>query len=235
MEENTQTGQHLNKLNKNTGAKIAKYAIAAAVITAVVGVGSYYAINEYNDYKETERVSQLVAAYTDTQGYCALPDEIIVNKAYDEKFADGAKLATELASKGVKYCEVLDEYYTPSGTDIAILTFKVTMTEVVNPNRYDFNGTTMYSAPAGYVLKDGKCYKETYKTITKIVPKEKNSDYSGYTIPNVSVSELLSAKEVSTKPYEEIIDQDLICDVRDGVTLDESKQCPAQLTLVPKN
>lgn len=237
----TNEPQHIEKQNTNnrTGARrasktIATILIAASLVAGAAGVTYYKIVPAIEDKNETKRVVSLVEDFTNEEGLCVIPSEVTVNKNYDTRFADGSKIANELQIQGVKYCEILDQYYTASGSDIAILTYEVTTTEVCEAEKYSIDGTVIYMAPEGYVLDGTTCYRETTKYVTKIVPRSQESTYSSVTIPNVSKYELVDIKEVSTLTYDSICDQTLICDVQDGAVLNEENQCTATLRLVPK-
>lgn len=237
----TNKPQHLENEDKSnyTGASTAKKTIAAILIgatlvAAAAGVTYYKVVPAIEDKKETARVESLVANFTNEEGLCVIPSEVTVNRNYDTRVADGSKIANELDEQGVKYCEILDQYYTEAGSDIAILTYEVTTTEVIDAEKVSINGTVIYMAPEGYILDGKKCYCETTKLVTKIVPKSKDSNYANITIPNVSKYELVDVKEVTTLTYDSICDQTLICDVQDGAVLNEENECTATLRLVPK-
>jgi len=93
----------------------------------------------------------------------------------------------------------------------------------------------MYMAPTGYTLNGDTCYRDTTSEVVKIVPKSETGDYSDVVVPDVTSYELIDTKEVSTEPYSAIKDTTLICDVRDGATLNESNECSATLRLVPNS
>ena len=220
---------------KKTGAKKALIAISLVGVLVAGGIGLHYANEWHKDYKETQRAESLVVAYTKKElEFCSLPDEVIVNKAYDASFCDGEKLVEALNSNAIKYCEIDDTYYTPNGDDIAILTFRITNIESQAANKYEYDGNIVYMPPVGYDLNGAESQKETTSEITVYVPKSQNGDYSGVSISNCSKSELIDCKEISTKPYSTITEQTLICDVDDNAKLNENNQCEAQLRLIQK-
>lgn len=214
-----------------TGAKTAAKVITLLALATGLTVGGIYAATDlYPNYQENKRVEQLISANT-TDDLCTIPDLINIDKAYDIKYADGSKIANELTKQGIKYCEILDQYYTQDGSDIAILTYEVTTTEYIDAIKTEINGTIVYSAPNGYTLNGDICYRTTTQTMTKIVPKNPKGDYSEVVIPNVSSYELVDAQELQTKPYSDIIDYTLICDVPDDAVLNKDGYCEATLTL----
>ncbi len=219
---------------KKTGAKkaIIAFSIAAGLVVGAIGVK--HTCDLIDNVKETNRAQSIVASYTDSDLLCTLPEEVILNKAYDAKFCDGEKLVTSLLEAGVKYCELDGTYYTPEGEPIALLTYEITRTEIQAANRYEYDGNVVYMPPAGFDMNGTQSEKDTTEQITVIVAKSPNGDYSSVKISNVTSYKLINAEEVNTLPYSAISEQTLICDVADNATLNERNECIAELRLVPK-
>lgn len=224
-----------NNKKKHTGAKVA---IATISMVALLGlaatVGVDYVSGAKETYYETKRAEQLVEFNSNNGNICVIPEQIATNNSYDTKYCEGEQLVSELNENGIKYCEILDEYYTPEGKNIAILTYEVVTTEVIDAQKVEMNGTTIYMAPEGYTLQGNKCVKETVKNITKIVEAMDKENYKNIVIDGVTSYKLVDITEVSTKKYSEIASKTLICDVADTPILNEEGRYNAKLVLVPK-
>ena len=220
---------------KHTGAKVA---IATISIVGLLGlaatVGVDYVSGAKETYYEQKRAEQLVEYNSNSAKICVIPEQIETNKSYDTKYCEGEQLVSELNENGIKYCEILDEYYTPEGKNIAVLTYEVVTTDVLEAQKVEMNGTTIYMAPEGYTLQGNKCVKETVKNVTKIVEAMEDGNYENIAIENVTSYKLVDIKEISTKKYSEIASQTLICDVADTPVLNEEGRYDAKLVLVPK-
>lgn len=226
------------KKGKRTGAKIA---VAAFSIVALVGLGTLGITqggNLWKDYQETKRAETLVSTYINTSvedGYwCILPDEVIVNKAYDIRFCDGAKLVEALNNEDVKYCEIDDTYYTPNGSEIAILTFELVKAETQAASKYEYEDNVVYMPPTGYSIAGSEGLRETVEYRTIIVPKSATGDYSAIGFSDALSCKIVECKEVKSLPYSAITEQTLICDVADNAKLNENNECSAELRVIPK-
>ncbi len=215
----------------------AKRALATVGILAILGSGiaaTYVGIDHVKGYQETQRAESLVAAYMDEDKLVTLPEEVIINKAYDAKYCTGEKLIDELTQAQAAYCYVDGEYYTEKGETIAILTLEVTRTETIDAIKVELGGNVVYMAPEGYTLQGNKCTKETVTYETKVVPRSADNDYSKVLVPGATKAVIVEVEEVDTKKYSSMKGHDLIVDVEDGAQLVEN-QTPAELRLVPRN
>jgi hypothetical protein len=230
-EEQTQN-QTQNK--PKTGAKIGR-AISVIAICAILGGGAvYHGLDLYKDYQETKRAESIVANYIDSDYLVTVPNSFLIDQAYDKEFCEGEKLIDELKNANAQYCIIDGVYYTNDGGKIAILTYEITKKEEVEPIAEEYNGTTIYMAPAGYTLEDGVCTKEITGTVSKIVPATTNGDYSHISIKNVAGFKLVNVEEIQTLSYEEIYGTTLVCDVDDNAKLSENGYCEATFKLVPR-
>ena len=219
-----------NKKGLKTGAKVA---LATVGVLAVLGGGiaaTYFGLNAYNDHKETTRAESLIASYMDEDKLVSFPETVIIDQAYDAEYCSGEKLVTELTESGAQYCVIDGQYYTEKGETIAILTLDVTRTSVVEPIKQDLNGQTVYMAPAGYVLENGKCTKEVTTRETKVVKRSESGDYSHVMVEGASKAVIVSVEEVDTKKYSSLSGHDLIVDVEDNAELTNGT-CEGQLVL----
>lgn len=219
-----------NKKGLKTGAKVA---LATVGVLAVLGGGiaaTYFGLNAINDHKETTRAESLVASYMDSDKLVSFPEAVIIDQAYDAEYCSGEKLVTELTESGAQYCVIDGQYYTEKGETIAILTLDVTRTDTVDPIKQDLNGQTVYMAPAGYVLENGKCTKEVTTRETKVVKRAENGDYSHVMVEGASKAVIVKVEEVDTKKYSSLNGYDLIVDVEDNAELTNGT-CEGQLVL----
>ena len=229
-EEQTQQQPKHTKKGNGTGAK---KALATIGVLAVLGGGiaaTYFGINAYHDYQETTRAESLVASYMDSDKLVSFPETVVIDQAYDAEYCSGEKLVSELTESGAAYCVIDGEYYTEKGETIAILTLDVTRTDTIEPIKQNVNGQTVYLAPAGYVLSNGKCTKEVTTRETKVVKKVENGDYSGVMGEGASKAVIVSVEEVDTKKYSSLNGHDLIVDVEDNAELTNGT-CEGQLVL----
>lgn len=229
-EKQQQVQQKPKNTKKGTGAKTA---IAAIGVIAILGAGvaaTYLGLNAYNDYKETTRAESLVASYMDEDKLVSFPETVVIDQAYDAEYCSGEKLVAELTESGAQYCVIDGTYYTEKGETIAILTLDVTRTDVVEPIKQEVNGQTVYMAPAGYVLENGKCTREVTTRETKVVKRSEDGDYSHVMVEGASKAVIVSVEEVATQKYSSLKGHDLIVDVEDNAEL-VNGTCEGQLVL----
>lgn len=246
---NSKDGQK-GKRGKN-GSKIGTAVVSLLIVgglsVGALATGGYLGHGPFKglaNLTESGRARSLVAEYTNDEAFCSLPDTMLINKAYDISYTSGEKLVANLKKNDVKYCEVFDEFYTPSGEKIAILTYDVATLDVLPAIKVGigFSGAEVYMPVEGYTLSGNMCYKEGSEQLIKVVPVSANGDYSSITLDSqltetatITGASLVNVREVSTKTYDEILDMTLICDVADGAVLDENNQCLAAFNLVPKS
>ena len=233
-ERDYNTEETTPEVKKQTGAKKALATIGIIALCGLTAFGVYKGVEAYNDYKETKRAESLVSYYIDSDQIVTLPEVVATNKAYDEEYCEGEKLVEQLQTQNAQYCIIDGVYYTNNGDKIAVLTYEVTRTETVEPIKEEFNGTTIYMAPAGYELEDGVCTKTITGTITKIVPANEAGDYSNIKVTNVSSYKLIDVEEIQTLAYEEMFGKTLVCDVDDRAQLGENGLCDGTLRLLTK-
>ncbi|MGN1371005.1 MAG: hypothetical protein ACI4XM_01810 [Candidatus Coprovivens sp.] len=227
--------QEIKQEPKNhTGAKKVLATITILGMLGLTALGVYKGIEAVNDYRETKRAESIVANYIDKDYLVTVPKTFLIDKAYDEEFCEGEKLVEQLQAASAAYCVIDNTYYTNDGSKIAILTYEITRKETAEPIAQEYNGTTIYMAPAGYTLENGSYVKTTTGTVTKIVPANSQSDYSNIQIINVDSFELVNVEEIDTLPYENIYGTTLICDVEDNAQLNENGFCEATFRLVPR-
>lgn len=222
-----------NKGKNSTGAKIGK-TIGVLFLAGLVGLGVYTGVQLNDTVQETNRAKTVIATYMESENFVNIPEEVIINKPYDEEYCEGDILAEQLSESGAQYCLIDGQYYTPEGTKIAILTYSVTQTEAIAAEVVEYNGTKIYLAPAGYTLSGGIAEKTTESIVTKVVPANPTGDYSNIRLTNVASYKLLSTEEVETLTYEAMYDKTLICDVADGTELNDEGLCTGEFRLVPR-
>lgn len=220
--------------NKKTGARRALKAIGIVALCGLTTFGIYKGVEAYKDYQETKRAESIVSYYINKENLVTIPDSFLIDQAYDEQFCEGEKLASELQSANAQYCIIDGAYYTNDGSKIAILTYEITRKETISPIAQEYNGTTIYMAPAGYTLENGVCTKIVTGTVTKIVPANEASDYSNIKIINVDNYVLTNVEEIQTLSYEEMYGKTLVCDVEDNAVLSEDGYCEATFKLIPR-
>lgn len=213
-----------------TGAKKGLKTFAAIVLVGGIVIGGITGAVKLNSHTDSSRAKSLVEDYTISDSL-QLPKEVTVNQAYDINYCDGEDLYKAITKANIKYCEVLDEYYTSDGRDIAVVTISGKYTETINAECVEVDGQKIYMAPAGYELMGDKAYRVVNQSFTKII--EKLDDYSNIQVSGLEDAEV-SVEERHTRPFEEIIDKTLIVDVPDGAVLNENQECTAAFKLVPR-
>lgn len=222
---NTEQRPVAKKTGLSTGAKVAISTVCLVGLVGLTIFGVNKTIEWHEDKQETSRAESLVACYVNENNLCDIPEQIFVNKGFDQEYCDGAKIVNALTSNNIDYCYIDGTYYTEDGKDIAILTFNVSQTITAEVIKEEVNGTVVYMAPAGYTLNpDGTCTKVVTTEHQEIVPASTNGDYSQY-------GEDVEVTVVQTRPYTEIADQSLICDVDDKAQANEDGNYPATLKL----
>lgn len=234
-------GKHAKK-GKQTGAKKSKKGIALLLIAATVTVGGLaYVGTQYIEgvtqaKRATERATSIVSLYQ-TGELCCIDEPVYSTKNYDTKICDGQTLVDVLNANQIKYCEILDEYYTKDGRPIAIVTLEVEHTETIKPEAMvdEKLNVSYYTVPEGYEFVDGYYRKTTTETRTIVTEADQNNAYDKLSLPGVSIKRVISVDVISTKSYDEIISSDFVCDVKD----DYAEHLKGQLSeatyrLIPK-
>ena len=218
---------------EQTGAKKKKgKAIGLLFLTGAIVAGSIFGTKAFYSHQETKRAQELIANYK-VEDYAILPSNVVTNRSYDITYASGEKITKTLLEQGINCVCINGTYYTPDGSNMAILEYQVTYAEQTDTIKVTTDGQTIYMAPNGYSLYGDNSIKFTTETVKKIVPVSTSYDY--VTFPGSSAVEMTKEPQIiSTLPYYMIDASTLICDVPDGATLNENDECNATLTLVPK-
>ncbi len=223
-------GKHARKGNGKTAAKVVGIGLSVLALVGTLYIGYEHVGDAVDRYQEGKRVESAVTYFMNEDQLVALPDTVLIDQNYDEDFCKGETLRDELTIQGADYCYIDGQYYTEKGEDIAILTLEVTRNESIAAQAYETNGNIVYMAPEGYELKGARCYKTITTTITKVVPKSENGDYSHISVDNADKAVIINIETVSTKKYSTLAGYDLICDVEDGAELTDG-YCEAELRL----
>ena len=212
------------KKSGGKGKKVVSIVLAAVLGVAAIG-GAAYGLTELNEYMENRRtvksVTSLVQKYEGPNNFVSLDETIYSTNNYDTKICNGQVLVDVLKEQGIKYCEVLDEYYTSDGRDIAIITVEVTRDLWVDPevinDEVKGSAVTYYTLPEGYVLKNGRGYKQVVESKEVVTEVRKDNDYSKITINGIEgkITKVGEPKIVKTKSFNDIINSELVCDVKD--------------------
>lgn len=236
----------------NTGAKKSSGTtkrVVSWILILSLGIGAvaggafgYKKLREHIENTNTvKRTTSIVSLYTE-RDVCSLDETIYSSLNYDSKICDGKVLVDVLNQQGVKYCEVLDEYYTNDGRDIAIVTVEITRDDWVDPTAItdDVKGSNVdyFTLPEGYVLKDGRGYRQVVETKEIVTEVRKNGDYDKMTINGIpgKITQVIDAKTVKTKSFDDIINAELVCDVKDDyATAKNGSLSEATYRLIPKS
>jgi hypothetical protein len=161
---------------------------------------------------------------------------------YDSKICDGSVLVEVLNEKGVKYCEILDEYYTNDGRNIALVTIEVTRDEYIDPtiinDEVKGSSVSYFTLPEGYVLKGDKGYRQVTETITVVTEVRKDGDYSKIAVPGGTgkITKVVDTNVIGTKPFDVIAASDFVCDVNDDFAANKNGDLSvATYTIKPKH
>jgi len=225
------------RVNKKTGAKTAKKVISALVLTAAISAITLVGSAKIQDSIETREVTNIINAQKYNSSLI-LDDNIVSNKAYDSKLCSGEKLEKILNNEDITCANIGDQYFSNNGDSIYILTVEITKREVIEPNKYNYNGTTMYLVPQEYTLEyiDGKMCGVREYTYQEDILLPKDYDFNSEIITDENVVEVtnIGYKEVYASPYDELENYDFISDIQDDAVLDENGQVEATLKLVHK-
>lgn len=231
-----------------TGAKISGKALSLILVGAIAAtsIGSYFGykalkkhIDETNTFKRT---TAIVKTYK-VDDVCSFDEPIYSTQIYDTKICDGKVLVDVLNEQGIKYCEILDEYYTNNGRDIALVPVTITFEEFIEPTKIndEVKGSEVsyYTLPEGYVLKNNKGYRVIHEERTITTEVRKDNDYSKIELKGADrVGTITSVGEptiVHTKKFEEIINSDFVCDVKDDYAANKTEGLSnAEYRLMPK-
>ena len=210
------------KAKKGTGAKKSKKGIAVLIIVGLLAAGGTAYIGTQHVEKATqakrayERAESIVALYQ-TGDLCSLDETIYSTKNHDTVICGGETLVSVLTAKGVKYCEILDQYYTKDGRNIAIVTLEVEHTDRINPETIidTKEDATYYIVPEGYEYINGYYQKTTTENRTIVTEVREDGDYTKLSIPGVAVKAVKSVDVVKTESYDKIVASDFVCNVDD--------------------
>lgn len=214
--------------------------VLALTIGGAAATGAYvFTKNELAKKEARDNANELVSLYMIDSESCIIDDSsITTSNAYDYEYCDGQTLYDAIVDNGIKYCEILDEYYTADGKQIAIVTADVTYSQKITPTTQTVDGKKISILPSGYTRKDDAGYKEETKTFVKICPVKADGNYEdtefeipeGNEIVSVSVTDV---EIVNTSKFSDIISQDLIIDVPDNAVAVEGSY-EASLKLIKK-
>ena len=220
----------INNDKNKTKAKKAGKTIAAIVLVGGLTIGSIVTATHLANTISTSKAKSLVANYT-VNDCLTLPENVTINQAYDLNYCDGKTLYNAITKSGVKYCEVLDEYYTEDGREIAVLTITGTCTESIPAECVEINGAKVYMAPTGYELN---VITDKISSLVKVIGSMIQASWSS----NIRINGLndvsIEITEVHSRPFSDIISETLIVDVPDGAILNYNQECSASFRLVPK-
>ena len=153
--------------------------------------------------------------------YMVLPSSVVTTDNHDSIFCSGSELVTNFKENNVKYCDILDEYYTPNGEDIARVEYKLTVRKAEEPQRAGLDdGSFVYVAPSGYRMEGTKAVYYYTLVVRRLLPVYDDVDvYYSMTFDNIDGevvdTDITYIDVVSTRPYSDIINSDLIVDVND--------------------
>lgn len=228
---------------KQKGKKVVTWLLIASLgIGGIVGGAiGYKKLSEHIAYTEAKKNTTGIVSMYQSYDVCSLDETIYSSMNYDTKICDGSVLVEVLNEKGVKYCEILDEYYTNDGRNIALVTIEVTRDEYIDPtiinDEVKGSSASYFTLPEGYVLKDGKGYRQVTETREIVTEVRKNGDYDKMTISGIpgKITKLVDAKVVKTRSFDDIINAELVCDVKDDyATAKNGSLSEATYRLIPK-
>lgn len=227
MSEDRLVAEEQNKSKKKKYTR-ARVAVASVGILALIGGAAFLGMkgnDALKEYKEVKRAESLISYSIDANNLCSMPEYVYTDKGYDYEYCDGEKVVESLRKNGADYFYVDGTYYTEDGKRIAILTYTVSEKITAEPIVEEIDGRKYYMAPTGYTLNsDGTCTKVVTTEYKKIVPAKENGDYSEY-------GEITNKLEVDTRPFSEIAECSLICDVDDNEIADENGMYKAEYRL----
>ena len=210
--------KYLKNKKEEYGYSAADIAIGSvtAITAIILGTGLVYNMIESTKAAkaDTENAQYIVELYSDENYYgCEISGTHPTYKTEDYKMCSGEALYDELASLNIKYCEIFDEYYTLNGEEVI---------EILYENEYEkeINGERII----------------TTKTIKRVVLKRDyerliSSNY-GKALYGADKTTIISATGKESKPYSEIIDQDLVIDLPENITLEDNKVYEGEFKLI---
>ena len=228
---------------KQSGKKIVSWILIAALgIGATVGGAiGYKKLSDHIAYTEAKKNTTGIVSMYQSYDVCSLDETIYSSMNYDTKICDGSVLVEVLNEKGVKYCEILDEYYTNDGRNIALVTVEVTRDEYIDPtiinDEVKGSSASYYTLPEGYVLKGDKGYRQITEEMTIVTEVRKDGDYSKIAIPGGTgkITKVVDANVIATKTFDVIASSDFVCDVNDDFAAHKSGDLSvATYTIKPK-
>jgi len=236
---------------RSSKGKIVKRCVALAVVLGLVSGGVSYvknggklpkipnifsgitsSISNITSSKEARRATTLVNECT-KNGVFSAPDVVNTDCAYATMYCDGENLVDAMEDAEVKYCEILDEYYTVDGRNIAVVTLEGERLDVVSPIKQEVGDTIMYFPPEGYELDGNVAVKPIKETVVRVVSVNMAGEPNYAEINDVRNFNVVDEKVYPTKTYDAIVDQVLIVDVPD-VTKVTTTGYEGQFRLAPK-
>lgn len=233
-----QTGAKKQKGNKVVSAILV---LAVTISTAIGGAVAYNKISKYIKDTEAKKNTTGIVSMYQKDNTCSLNEKIYSSMNYDTKICDGQMLVDVLNEQGVKYCEILDEYYTTDGRNIALVTVEVTRDEYIEPtiinDEVKGSNASYYTLPEGYTLVGNRGYKQISETRTVVTEIRKDNDYTKMSIPGATgkITKLVDVNITSTKSFDDIVNSDFVCDVNDDFVANKNGDLSvAQYTIKPK-
>lgn len=202
--------------------------IAVGIVSLSAYVESHKPIVPNQVYYD-KVASDFVKTHKSANESIYIPSSIETDASEDYTWFTGESLNKALGNNKIKFCKILDEYYTPNGDSIALVKIK----EVINaPYEIITDPETLesvkeYHVPMGYTLVGDKgeriritaCVLEGGKTPESIVKMDETD-------------EIVDVQIIDAKPYSSIISSDIVVDVPEESVENISEE--AEVKLVKK-
>ena len=238
-----------DEVEQTTGAKKQKgKKVVTWLLIASLGIGGivggaigYKQITKHIDYTKAKKNTTGIVSLYQRDDVCSLDETIYSSMNYDTKICDGKILVEVLNEKGIKYCEILDEYYTEDGRNIALITVEITRDEYIDPtiinDEVKGSSASYFTLPEGYILKGNKGYRQVVENKTLVTEVRKDGDYSKIAIPGGAgkITNVIDINVVPTKTFDIIASSDFVCDVNDDFAANKNGDLSvATYTIKPK-
>lgn len=231
--ENKIENQNIEAIEQKTKAKLSKGKVIPVVIGLLVTIPWTCAracvLIKENEKEKNEHYSRVIASQTeyneDTRSYSFSEQSIEFKKPNEtETIVPGESIIFYNKQKDIKYCEILDEYYTENGENIALCE----KTETIPATAQVIDSNIIYTVPNGYTLKDGKGYRTAIYYVV-----EEDGKYElpvGCTLEDI-------VEIIETKPYSELIGYDLVIKSGEEYTINKAgtKEYKTEYVLQKRN
>lgn len=209
----TTAATNVNSVLKNRIKSAYKSAGAIALsYVSLLGL-EHYSKNVAIPYNNAHELVENVADGDDMLDFNSTDYLYVKDGKYIDTY-DGKYLCKVLTKENIKCCQIDEEFYTVDGSDIQINTYEAMKKEYYSEENSEIqNEIPTYSQDGSYyAIENGIVYYFSPVTFKEAVLSNGDIVSSNNSNDTYVSKELVDSQTISTKPYENMVNQKLTCD-----------------------